>query len=151
MSIVCGSQLTAKMNSAFGCERIAQEITDRVSSPSMRDATTLPVLVHSTTSSPLASWQQVTVMRALGGQSPGSEQVITIDPVSGVTKVMPRSEQPNENQVTVRLRALLRGAFAGPPTPLKDIPKRSGRARKSAKKKAGPSSAATAKSARPAP
>ena len=28
-----------------------------------------------------------------------------------------------------RLRTILRGAFAGPPTPLKDIPKKSGESR----------------------
>lgn len=31
-----------------------------------------------------------------------------------------------EMQATQRLKAILRGAFAGPPTPLKDIPKKDG-------------------------
>jgi hypothetical protein len=35
-----------------------------------------------------------------------------------------------------RLQAILRGAFAGPPTRLKDIPKRNGGSRKSKRKKA---------------
>ena len=50
-----------------------------------------------------------------------------------------------------RLAATLRGAFAGPPTPLKDIPKRNGESRQKAKVKSGSSSAASAKSARPEP
>lgn len=37
-----------------------------------------------------------------------------------------KSEQDDPNQ---RLQAILRGAFAGPPTPLKDIPKRNGESR----------------------
>jgi hypothetical protein len=32
-----------------------------------------------------------------------------------------------------RLQAILRGAFAGPPTPLKDIPKRNGKKRSTGK------------------
>lgn len=35
----------------------------------------------------------------------------------------------NEAESTQRLRAILRGAFAGSPTPLKDIPKRNGKKR----------------------
>ena len=35
---------------------------------------------------------------------------------------------------TERLQAILRGAFAGPPTPLKDIPKQNGKARRIGKK-----------------
>jgi hypothetical protein len=34
-----------------------------------------------------------------------------------------------------RLRSILKGAFSGPPTPLKDIPKKSGEPRKSKRKK----------------
>ncbi|HTE77016.1 MAG TPA: hypothetical protein VK653_09780 [Xanthobacteraceae bacterium] len=34
-----------------------------------------------------------------------------------------------------RLRAVLHGAFAGPPTPLKDIPTRNGESRKLKRKK----------------
>jgi len=47
-----------------------------------------------------------------------------------------------------RLRKIMRGAFAGPPTPLKDIPTRAGESRQSARKKSRVS-AATAKSERP--
>lgn len=36
-----------------------------------------------------------------------------------------------------RLDAVLRGAFDGPPTPLKDIPKRSGESREQRKPKPG--------------
>jgi len=51
-----------------------------------------------------------------------------------------------------RLRVILRGAFAGPPTPLKDIPKRAGGTRRvGTKKKKRRASAATSKSARPSP
>ena len=34
-----------------------------------------------------------------------------------------------EHNKQQRLRAIFRGAFAGPPTPLKDIPKRNGESR----------------------
>jgi hypothetical protein len=33
-----------------------------------------------------------------------------------------------------RLKAILRGAFSGPPTPLKDIPKKSGESRSNRRK-----------------
>jgi hypothetical protein len=45
---------------------------------------------------------------------------------------------PNNKRTTAtRLRTILRGAFAGPPTPLKDIPTKSGESRsiKRAKRK----------------
>lgn len=38
-------------------------------------------------------------------------------------------------KVEQRLRRLLQGAFAGPPTPLKDIPKRDGESRSIGQKK----------------
>jgi hypothetical protein len=40
-----------------------------------------------------------------------------------------RSDHPDE-ETEQRLQKLLQGAFNGPPTPLKDIPKRSGESRK---------------------
>jgi hypothetical protein len=36
----------------------------------------------------------------------------------------------NKPNTAERMQAILRGAFSGPPTPLKDIPTRSGEARK---------------------
>lgn len=46
-------------------------------------------------------------------------------------------EQYSQKETDQRLQRILRGAFAGPPTPLKDIPKKNGesRAKKRAKKK----------------
>jgi hypothetical protein len=42
-----------------------------------------------------------------------------------------REISPMENNATEqRLKAILQGAFAGPPTPLKDIPTRNGKPRK---------------------
>jgi hypothetical protein len=41
----------------------------------------------------------------------------------------------SEKEAARRLQAVLRGAFAGPPTPLKDIPKRNGESRQLALKK----------------
>ena len=35
----------------------------------------------------------------------------------------------NEQETEQRLAAIFRGAFSGPPTPLKDIPKRNGESR----------------------
>ena len=49
-----------------------------------------------------------------------------------------------------RLRAILKGAFAGPPTPLKAIPKRNGESRSAAKVSVRVS-AASAKNGRPKP
>jgi hypothetical protein len=49
-----------------------------------------------------------------------------------------------------RLQAILKGAFAGPPTPLKDIPTKSGESRQIGKKKQpSGASAASAKTASP--
>jgi hypothetical protein len=42
-------------------------------------------------------------------------------------------EDPHHSD-EARLTAILRGAFSGPPTPLKEIPKRDGESRASAKK-----------------
>jgi len=53
-----------------------------------------------------------------------------------------------------RMRAILRGAFSGPPTPLKDIPTRSGESRKLARKPAPKGTVAKpakAKTAKPGP
>jgi hypothetical protein len=36
----------------------------------------------------------------------------------------------DEDEVTQRLQKILKGAFSGPPTPLKDIPTRHGKSRK---------------------
>jgi hypothetical protein len=44
-------------------------------------------------------------------------------------------EQYNEQQTRRRLQKVLRGAFDGPPTPLKDIPKKGGVSRAKAKKR----------------
>lgn len=52
----------------------------------------------------------------------------------------------DQDQQTARLQTILKGAFAGPPTPLKDIPKRDGESRKAAKgSRATAASAKTAK------
>lgn len=40
-----------------------------------------------------------------------------------------------QHETEQRLQKILQGAFAGPPTPLKDIPKKSGESRKLANKK----------------
>jgi len=40
-----------------------------------------------------------------------------------------------QDKAQQRLQALLKGAFAGPPTPLKDIPTRTGESRRIGKKK----------------
>jgi hypothetical protein len=42
------------------------------------------------------------------------------------------SDRPEVQQ---RLQKILQGAFSGPPTPLKDIPKRNGESRAAGKKK----------------
>jgi len=39
----------------------------------------------------------------------------------------------NDAEDSERLQAILRGAFVGPPTPLKDIPKRNGKKRSAGK------------------
>jgi hypothetical protein len=44
------------------------------------------------------------------------------------------SDQHDQKETERRLERALRGAFAGPPTPLKDIPKRNGRSRALKKK-----------------
>ncbi len=44
--------------------------------------------------------------------------------------------QVSEKETKQRLQAALRGAFAGPPTPLKDIPKRNGESRRLKRQKA---------------
>jgi len=41
----------------------------------------------------------------------------------------------SEKEVQERLQAILKGGFAGPPTPLKDIPKQNGESRRIGKKK----------------
>ena len=52
---------------------------------------------------------------------------------------MPRRDPPEDNlsvsEQKRRLDATLRGAFAGPPTPLKDIPTRKGESRQVERKK----------------
>jgi hypothetical protein len=40
-----------------------------------------------------------------------------------------KDEQISAEETKQRLHAILRGAFSGPPTPLKDIPKRNGESR----------------------
>jgi hypothetical protein len=46
------------------------------------------------------------------------------------SRKMPDNAKPaNQQDVQQRLQKLLHGAFAGPPTPLAEIPKRGGRAR----------------------
>ena len=48
---------------------------------------------------------------------------------------MPKLSDPSQyspEETERRLRKLMRGAFAGPPTQLKDIPKRNGESRRSA-------------------
>jgi hypothetical protein len=59
-------------------------------------------------------------------------------------------DQSNVKETEQRLEKLLRGAFAGAPTPLKDIPKKIGvtRVARSKKPKTGASDA-SAKTARP--
>jgi hypothetical protein len=68
---------------------------------------------------------------------------------------MPRTDPQRFNaaEAAQRLKKVLRGAFAGPPTPLKDIPKKTGESRRAGSKKTTrrASSAATSKNARPAP
>jgi hypothetical protein len=39
------------------------------------------------------------------------------------------SKKRPDEETQQRLQAILRGAFSGPPTPLKDIPKRNGESR----------------------
>jgi hypothetical protein len=41
------------------------------------------------------------------------------------------ADQFDKEKTEQRLKAALRGAFSGPPTPLKDIPKKSGESRAS--------------------
>jgi hypothetical protein len=42
-------------------------------------------------------------------------------------------DRPTKSETEQRLQAILRGAFSGPPTPLKEIPKRNGESRGSKK------------------
>jgi hypothetical protein len=49
---------------------------------------------------------------------------------------MPKSE--NESKTKSRLQSILRGAFAGSPTPLKDIPTKEGESRAVKKRKTKP-------------
>lgn len=55
---------------------------------------------------------------------------------------MPRIDQNNaqysRKEADKRLRAILKGATEGPPTPLKAIPKRNGEARKTSASKSRP-------------
>jgi hypothetical protein len=39
------------------------------------------------------------------------------------------TDQFSRKEIAQRIKAALRGAFAGPPTPLKDIPKKNGESR----------------------
>jgi hypothetical protein len=45
------------------------------------------------------------------------------------------TDQYDPAETEQRLQKILQGAFSGPPTPLKDIPKRSGESRKLTRKK----------------
>jgi hypothetical protein len=45
------------------------------------------------------------------------------------------TDQYSPREIEQRMQAILRGLFAGPPTPLKDIPTRTGESRKLARKK----------------
>ena len=62
-----------------------------------------------------------------------------------------RGDDYSEAEIQDRLRRTLAGAFSGPPTPLKAIPKRSGESRRLAKKAASSAAAANGKSGRPKP
>lgn len=44
-----------------------------------------------------------------------------------------RGDQYGKDEAVERLQKIMRGAFSGPPTPLKDIPKKSGESRASQK------------------
>lgn len=57
-----------------------------------------------------------------------------------------QGDRYDNKETAQRLGAALRGAFSGPPTPLKDIPKKSGEFRAT---RAGSASGATAKTAQP--
>ena len=61
-----------------------------------------------------------------------------------------QDDRYSDKETEQRLRKALAGAFVGPPTPLKAIPKRNGESRSVAKKKAI-SSGASAKNVRRAP
>jgi hypothetical protein len=47
----------------------------------------------------------------------------------------PREDQYSAEETEQRLQKILQGAFSGPPTPLKDIPTKSGESRKLQRKK----------------
>lgn len=51
--------------------------------------------------------------------------------------------QSDDEKTDQRLRRILRGAFSGPPTPLKDIPKKSGESRATRARNASAASAKT--------
>jgi hypothetical protein len=57
-----------------------------------------------------------------------------------------KTESRGEQEIQRRLRKTLQGAFSGPPTPLKHIPKKSGESRVI---KARSASGATARNAQP--
>ena len=54
-------------------------------------------------------------------------------------------DQYSEQEKQQRLEAILRGAFAGPPTPLKDIPTRAGESRQLKRPTDTPTSSPTQK------
>lgn len=54
---------------------------------------------------------------------------------------MASSEKQTLKVTQQRMQAMLRGAFAGPPTPLKDIPRKNGESRKTRRKPTEPKSA----------
>jgi hypothetical protein len=54
-------------------------------------------------------------------------------------------DQFRPEEIEQRLKKVLRGAFAGPPTPLKDIPKKTGESRVVRRGAASAASARTAK------
>jgi hypothetical protein len=58
-------------------------------------------------------------------------------------------QQYSAEESSQRLQKALRGAFSGPPTPLKDIPTRDGESRKIRRTSGGGASAASAKTASP--
>lgn len=61
--------------------------------------------------------------------------------------IKPEAEKPlSPGEINSRLQATLRGAFAGSPTPLKEIPKKSGEPRQ---KRSSGASAASAKTVSP--
>ena len=47
------------------------------------------------------------------------------------------AKRSSDDEVSKRVEAVLKGAFSGPPTPLKDIPKKSKKSRKSSGHESG--------------